>query len=700
MKTKTKISLITILLITMFFSRSMDESEASKALSLIINDKDVTSNAMPVIERGRTLVPIRFISEELGAKVTWFNEDKTILVEKNGNSVLLKIGSQLVSYNNGEDYELSDVAPKLLRKDKSASSKTYVPLRLIGNLLDIGVEWNEAERNVYIDSNKATNKEAISTIKIISQDKGSTINGQTILQVNTEKDYKEGSEIQFLLLEKGETGGFIIAKGKDIKGKHDFLPKIEDNGEKILVARVLDKNGVYLDGDAIPIKIQIKPKVSLAGVNQNSVIDTTADLSTKANFLPLYVKYEITKSNGDKKVLTDLQDPLGTFKWNPMMKDNGVYSIRAIAYDRMDKPYYSKPVKVEVKRERSLKLNGVTENMTIDKGVNLIADRNFDVSQTEYLIKDLETGIISTIAKLPYGGYTWKPGPKDSGEKELFVRVVDRGRSYESEPIRVVVDGQPKLFIKGIGPKEVINKDTALTLDSNVEVENIKYIITNTDTNKVDEIIPNKENKETIYSPIKTGKGNMTIKAQGKHKGKIISSDTIEFKVFHGDFHGPKPIIAKDKFLPMASKLAVDSYETTGMSASLQTAQAILETGWGQSIPVDKYTGALSNNMFGIKGQGPKGSVTLNTWEVYNGITYRVDADFRSYNSIDESWKDHKSFLLHGERYKPFTEVMFDYTQGAWAIKRAGYATDPEYPIKLINLINQHKLYELDKIDI
>ncbi len=113
-----------------------------------------------------------------------------------------------------------------------------------------------------------------------------------------------------------------------------------------------------------------------------------------------------------------------------------------------------------------------------------------------------------------------------------------------------------------------------------------------------------------------------------------------------GKIYEAVPIIEKDKFLNLASTLARDSWEKTGMSAALQTAQSILETGWGQSVPVDKYSGKLSYNLFGIKGEGPKGSVIYNTWEVYNGKTYYVDAKFRAYNSVEESWADHKNFFI------------------------------------------------------
>ena len=104
--------------------------------------------------------------------------------------------------------------------------------------------------------------------------------------------------------------------------------------------------------------------------------------------------------------------------------------------------------------------------------------------------------------------------------------------------------------------------------------------------------------------------------------------------------------------------------------------------------------------MFGIKGQGPAGAVISNTWEVYNGITYRVDAEFRAYNNVNISWADHKEFLLNREIYAPFRLVMHESTQGAWALKSVGYATDPQYAIKLMEIINQYNLLELDKVEI
>ena len=127
--------------------------------------------------------------------------------------------------------------------------------------------------------------------------------------------------------------------------------------------------------------------------------------------------------------------------------------------------------------------------------------------------------------------------------------------------------------------------------------------------------------------------GEWTLQAEGLYNGKKIVSEEIPFRVYLGQIHGPQPIVEKSLYLDFASNLAKNSFNQTGMSAALQTAQSILETGWGQSGPVDKYTGLKSNNLFGIKGVGPAGSVTSTTWEVYNGVRYTVDADFRAYDS-------------------------------------------------------------------
>ncbi|MFA5385294.1 MAG: glucosaminidase domain-containing protein [Eubacteriales bacterium] len=70
-----------------------------------------------------------------------------------------------------------------------------------------------------------------------------------------------------------------------------------------------------------------------------------------------------------------------------------------------------------------------------------------------------------------------------------------------------------------------------------------------------------------------------------------------------------------DEFIAALLPGVQNLQKKTGLFSSLTLAQAALETGWGKFIPADKDTGKVSNNLFGIKGTGPAGSVICGTEE-------------------------------------------------------------------------------------
>ncbi len=134
---------------------------------------------------------------------------------------------------------------------------------------------------------------------------------------------------------------------------------------------------------------------------------------------------------------------------------------------------------------------------------------------------------------------------------------------------------------------------------------------------------------------------------------------------------------------------AVQAYEEYGVLPSLTLAQAILETGWGSS--------KIGNNIFGIKtGDSWTGKVqTLETGEQNpDGSRYTTVADFRDYDTIDESIVDHAE-LLNNERYQPVIEAT-NYQDACRAVKECGYATDLDYDGQLITLIEQYGLDQWD----
>jgi LysM repeat protein len=142
-----------------------------------------------------------------------------------------------------------------------------------------------------------------------------------------------------------------------------------------------------------------------------------------------------------------------------------------------------------------------------------------------------------------------------------------------------------------------------------------------------------------------------------------------------------------ESYIESFKNLAISEMRRTGVPASITLAQGIIESDMGRSILA---TGA--NNHFGIK--------CHNDW---NGPTIRYSDDrrnecFRKYGQPEESYKDHSDFLRSESRYKSlFSLDVTDYKGWARGLKRAGYATNPEYANMLIRKIEEYNLYNCDR---
>ena len=128
----------------------------------------------------------------------------------------------------------------------------------------------------------------------------------------------------------------------------------------------------------------------------------------------------------------------------------------------------------------------------------------------------------------------------------------------------------------------------------------------------------------------------------------------------------------------------------SGILASLKTAQAILESGWGSSKLARE-----ANALFGIKADSRWAG---RTHEIItrDGAGKPYTAKFRAYDSWEDSNRDHSAFLAGNPRYAAVIGERC-YKKACKAIYAAGYATDPKYTDKLIGLIERHNLTCFDK---
>ncbi|MEG6521189.1 glucosaminidase domain-containing protein [Desulfotomaculum sp. 1211_IL3151] len=148
-----------------------------------------------------------------------------------------------------------------------------------------------------------------------------------------------------------------------------------------------------------------------------------------------------------------------------------------------------------------------------------------------------------------------------------------------------------------------------------------------------------------------------------------------------------------NNFIADVMSAAVKIQIKHGLPAAAITAQACLETGFGQYVL--KQGSKYSYNLFNIKGTGPAGSVSVVAWEVVNGKQVDVRSNFRAYNNYEESFNDYAKLITGASRYKQALQVKPDPDKYAYAILACGYATDPGYAKKLISIMNQYKLREL-----
>lgn len=152
----------------------------------------------------------------------------------------------------------------------------------------------------------------------------------------------------------------------------------------------------------------------------------------------------------------------------------------------------------------------------------------------------------------------------------------------------------------------------------------------------------------------------------------------------------------RQTFIDTIAPLAIDDMRKTGVPASLTIAQAILESANGNSTLAQQ-----ANNLFGMKGKGPAGSIRLPTREYKNGEWITVQAEFRKYHNWAESVSDHSNLFLNGVSWNRdlYRGVIGkDGISASYEVAKAGYATDPDYAQKLIKLITDHQLLKYDFI--
>ncbi|MCK8486198.1 family 10 glycosylhydrolase [Paenibacillus sp. MBLB2552] len=159
---------------------------AASDIRIILDGTELSSDTSPYIKPGAnvTMVPLRVISENLGAQVAWSQADKKATIQKDGSTIVLTMGSSTV--------QVDGRAIRLEASVENISGRTMVPLRFVSEQLGIAVDWNGQTRTITLTSGSVGDPSVPGTVGEVPQGEvpqppaaGDTANGLRGVWIST-----------------------------------------------------------------------------------------------------------------------------------------------------------------------------------------------------------------------------------------------------------------------------------------------------------------------------------------------------------------------------------------------------------------------------------------------------------------------------------------------------------------------------------
>ena len=190
--------------------------------------------------------------------------------------------------------------------------------------------------------------------------------------------------------------------------------------------------------------------------------------------------------------------------------------------------------------------------------------------------------------------------------------------------------------------------------------------------------------------PVKAGQSSASTIAQSTPPATSVAT-AVEAADPLAAMQGPEAEFVRN-ILPAARQAA----RQLGLEPLALVAQAALETGWGQRM-LKAADGRESFNLFGIKAHGEwQGDVAVvDTLEYRQGIARQEKAKFRIYQDVQASLQDYVDFIRQQPRYQDAVAVSHDTANYFQQLQAAGYATDPNYAQKILQVMNGSVLKEV-----
>jgi flagellum-specific peptidoglycan hydrolase FlgJ len=162
----------------------------------------------------------------------------------------------------------------------------------------------------------------------------------------------------------------------------------------------------------------------------------------------------------------------------------------------------------------------------------------------------------------------------------------------------------------------------------------------------------------------------------------LIVLDNVKRKLYMEPFKYKGGATTKKDYIEWITPMAKSVGKSFGIPWQAMVVQTALETGWGKSSLLSKY-----NNFGGIKAVPGDNSITMKTKEFINGQWVTIDSKFAAWTTPLEGLEGYARFFHRNKRYAQALKYPNDPYKFIEEIKKAGYATDPNYVAKLHGML-------------
>ncbi len=190
------------------------------------------------------------------------------------------------------------------------------------------------------------------------------------------------------------------------------------------------------------------------------------------------------------------------------------------------------------------------------------------------------------------------------------------------------------------------------------------------------------------FHQIQNNVDNSVVNIRAIDPNKVTNTALVDEKIHaHKGWSQPSQFV--QELMPHAQAVA----NQLGIKPEVIVAQSVLETGWGKHT-MRHNDGSVSFSLFGIKAdhRWSGDTVQVSTLEFKDGHMQKETAQFRAYDSVGEAIQDYVHFIKNNARYKNALNNNGDDIHYVKGLQKAGYATDPAYAKKILNILHSDTL--------